>query len=57
MSFLELCSEYKILECKFEEVSVQTGSNVSEFALLLEWIYYYCLKAVGITIDNHVQSL
>ena len=36
MSFLELCSEYKILECKFEEVSVQTGSNVSEFALLLE---------------------
>lgn len=57
MSFLELCSEYKILECKFEEVSVQTGSNVSEFALLLEWICYYCLKAVGITIDNHVQSL
>lgn len=57
MNFLELCSEYKILECKFEEVSVQTGSNVSEFALLLEWICYYCLKAVGITIDNHVQSL
>lgn len=38
MSFLELCSEYKILVCKFEEVSVQTSSNISEFALLLESI-------------------
>ena len=56
MSFLELCSEYKILECKFEEVSVQTSSNISEFALLLESIIN-CLKAMGITVNNHLRSL